>query len=321
MKAILVRAHGGPEVLRLEEAPDPQPGPGQVMVRLEAVGVNFVDVYFRMGLYPSPTPYIPGSEGAGVVEAVGPRVTSFKRGERVAYAGVPGAYAQYAVIPAERLVKVPKGMDGKTAAAAMLQGMTAHYLTHATYPLKKGDFCLVHAAAGGVGLLICQMAKRRGAKVIGTVSTEEKARQAREAGADDVILYSKQDFEAEVKRITKNKGVQVVYDSVGKATFQKSLNCLATRGVIALFGQSSGMVPPLDLLLLRRGSLFLTRPNLADYIATREELLERATAVLNAVKTGKLKLKIGLTLPLSEASQAHHRLEGRQTTGKALLIP
>ncbi|MEK6530596.1 MAG: quinone oxidoreductase [candidate division NC10 bacterium] len=322
MKAIRVKTLGGPEVLTLEDIPDPKPGPGEAVVKLEAAGLNYIDVYYRTGLYRAQLPITLGVEGGGVVTEVGPNVTEVKVGDRVAYSGVLGAYAQFAAVPAARLVKLPEGLDGKAGAAAMLQGMTAHYLSHATYPLKPGDWCLVHAAAGGVGLLLCQMAKMRGARVIGTVSTEAKAKLAREAGADEVILYTTQDFEAEVKRITGGAGVPVVYDSVGKTTFDKSLNCLAPRGVMALYGQSSGPVPPLDPAILnQKGSLFLTRPSLVHHTATREELLRRSGDVLGWIKAGKLKLRIDLTLPLAQAADAHRQLEGRHTTGKVLLIP
>ncbi len=322
MKAIRVKTLGGPEVLTLEDIPDPKPGPGEAVVKLEAAGLNYIDVYYRTGLYKAQLPITLGVEGGGVVTEVGPSVTEVKAGDRVAYSGVLGSYAQFAAVPASRLVKLPEGLDGKAGAAAMLQGMTAHYLSHATYPLKPGDWCLVHAAAGGVGLLLCQMAKMRGARVIGTVSTEAKAKLAREAGADEVILYTTQDFEAEVKRITGGAGVPVVYDSVGKTTFDKSLNCLAPRGVMALYGQSSGPVPPLDPAILnQKGSLFLTRPSLVHHTATRQELLQRSGDVLGWIKAGKLKLRIDLTLPLAQAADAHRQLEGRQTTGKVLLIP
>ncbi|MBI3030764.1 MAG: quinone oxidoreductase [Candidatus Rokubacteria bacterium] len=322
MKAIRIKTLGGPEVLTLEDIPEPKPGPGEAVVKLEAAGLNFIDVYYRIGLYKAQLPITLGVEGGGTVTEVGPNVAEVKAGDRVAYSGVLGAYAQFAAVPAARLVKLPEGLDGKAGAAAMLQGMTAHYLSHATYPLKPGDWCLVHAAAGGVGLLLCQMAKMRGARVIGTVSTEAKAKLAREAGADEVILYTTQDFEAEVKRITGGAGVPVVYDSVGKTTFDKSLNCLAPRGVMALYGQSSGPVPPLDPAVLnQKGSLFLTRPSLVHHTATREELLQRSGDVLGWIKAGKLKLRIDLTLPLAQAADAHRQLEGRQTTGKVLLIP
>ena len=322
MKAIRVKTLGGPEVLTLEDIPDPKPGPGEAVVKLEAAGLNYIDVYYRTGLYKAQLPITLGVEGGGVVTEVGPNVTEVKVGDRVAYSGVLGSYAQFAAVPAARLVKLPEGLDGKAGAAAMLQGMTAHYLSHATYPLKPGDWCLVHAAAGGVGLLLCQMAKMRGARVIGTVSTEAKAKLAREAGADEVILYTTQDFEAEVKRITGGAGVPVVYDSVGKTTFDKSLNCLAPRGVMVLYGQSSGPVPSLDPAILnQKGSLFLTRPSLVHHTATRQELLQRSGDVLGWIKAGKLKLRIDLTLPLAQAADAHRQLEGRQTTGKVLLIP
>jgi NADPH2:quinone reductase len=322
MKAIRVKTVGGPEVLTLEDVPDPKAGPGEAVVKLEAAGLNYIDVYFRTGLYKAQLPLTLGLEGGGVVTEVGPNVTEVKAGDRVAYTGVPGAYAQFAAVPAARLVKLPEGLDGKMGAAAMLQGMTAHYLSHTTYPLKSGDWCLVHAAAGGVGLLLCQMAKMRGARVIGTVSTEAKAKLAREAGADEVILYTTQDFEVEVKRVTGGAGVQVVYDSVGKTTFDKSLNCLAMRGMLALYGQSSGPISSFDPAILnQKGSLFLTRPSLFHYTVTREELLQRSGDVLGWVKAGKLKLRINLTLPLAQAAEAHRQLEGRQTTGKVLLIP
>ncbi len=322
MKAMTVHEYGGPEVMRLEELPIPTPGPGQALVKIEATGVNFVEIYQRRGIYKGSLPFTPGGEGAGVIEAVGAGVTEIRVGDRVAYTGIPGAYAQYAVAPADRLVKLPPGVDTRLGAAAMLQGMTAHYLAHSTYPLKKGETCLVHAAAGGVGLLLCQMARRVGARVIGTVSTEEKARLAREAGADEVILYTRQDFEAEVKRVTHGSGVQVVYDSVGKDTFDKGLNCLAPRGYMVLFGQSSGPVVSLDPQILNaKGSVFLTRPTLVHHIATREELLRRAGDVLGWARSGELKLRIGATFPLAEAAQAHRELEGRRTTGKVLLIP
>jgi NADPH:quinone reductase len=323
MKAIQVRAVGGPEVLRYEDVPEPVPGEGQALVAIDAAGVNFIDVYQRTGLYRVALPLIPGSEAGGTISAVGPGVAGEVRvGDRVAYSGVLGAYAQRAVVPVERLVVLPNGVSTKQGAAAMLQGMTAHYLATTTWPLKSGDTCLVHAAAGGVGLLLCQVARLRGARVIGTVSTEEKAELAREAGADEVILYTRQDFEAEVKRLTDGAGVQVVYDSVGRTTFEKGLNCLAPRGMMVLFGQSSGPVAPLDPQVLnQKGSLFLTRPTLGHYIATREELLARAEEVLGWVRQGKLRLRVGAELPLAEAAAAHRQLEARQTTGKVLLIP
>lgn len=322
MRAIRVPQYGGPDNMKLEELPTPKPAPGQALVRLEAAGVNFIDVYQRTGLYKGPVPVPLGLEGAGVVEEVGAGVTTVRPGDRVAWTGVPGSYATHNAVPADRLVTLPAGLDARTGAAAMLQGMTAHYLAHSTYPLKPGDSCLVHAAAGGVGLLLCQMARRAGARVIGTVSTEEKARLVREAGAHEVILYTTQDFEAEVKRLMDGKGLQVVYDSVGKDTFEKGFNCLAPRGYMVLYGQSSGPVPLFDLQVLNaKGSLFLTRPSLNHHILTREELLRRAGDVLGWIHKGELKLRIGATFPLAEAAEAHRQLEGRKTTGKVLLIP
>jgi NADPH2:quinone reductase len=306
--------------MQLAEVPVPQPGPNQVRVRIAASGVNFIDVYFRIGLYKADLPVTLGSEGAGTVDAVGPDVTGFAAGDRVAYAMARGSYAEYAIVPAAMLVKIPDVLDFQTAAAAMLQGMTAHYLTHSTYALKSGDTCLVHAAAGGTGRLIVQMAKMAGARAFGTVSTEEKAQVAREAGADETIRYTEQDFEAEVKRLTGGRGVDVVYDSVGRTTFEKSLNSLRPRGTLALFGQSSGVVPPFDPAILNgKGSLFLTRPSLAHYLLTREELLWRAGDVLSWVASGKLKLHVGGVYPLAEAAAAHRDLEGRKTTGKLVL--
>jgi len=322
MKAIRVHGVGGPEVLRYEEIPVPAPGPGQALVRVEAAGLNFIDVYERTGLYQVELPRTLGVEAAGVVTAVGPEVTSLAPGDRVAYTGVAGADAEYAAVPADRLVPLPPGVSTRQAAAVLLQGMTAHYLASSTYALRAGDTCLVHAAAGGLGLLLCQIAKRRGARVIGTVSTEAKAALARAAGADDVILYTKQDFELEVKRLTGGAGLQVVYDSVGKTTFLKGLNCLARRGMMVLCGQSSGPVEPIDPQLLhRKGSLFLTRPTLFHYIASREELLARARDVLGWVADGTLTVRIDREYPLAEAAAAHRALEARQTTGKVLLIP
>ena len=322
MKAIRVHEFGEPEVLKFEEVPIPTAGPGQALIKMQAIGLNYVEIYQRRGLYKGTLPFTVGNEGAGVVEAVGPGVTEVRAGDRVAFTGIPGTYAEYVVAPADRLVKLPAGIDAKQGAAAILQGLTAHYLVYSTYPLKKDETCLVHAAAGGVGLLLCQMARRIGARVIGTVSTEEKAKLAREAGADEVILYTKQDFETEVKRLTNGRGVQVVYESVGKDTFEKSLNCLARRGYLVLFGQSSGPVQPFDpQILAAKGSLFFTRPTLIHHIESREELLSRATDVLDWVSRGELKLRIGATFPLSEAAQAHRELQGRKTTGKVLLIP
>jgi len=320
MKAIQVKEPGGPEKMQLVEVPTPQPGPKQALVRIAAAGVNFIDVYFRTGLYKADLPITLGNEGAGTVEAVGPEVIEVAKGDRVAYAMARGSYAEYALVPAAQLVKLPDGVDFQTAAAAMLQGMTAHYLTHSTYPLKSGESCLVHAAAGGAGGLIVQMAKMRGARVYGTVSTEEKARIARDHGADETILYTSQDFEAEVKRFTNGRGVDVVYDSVAKTTFEKSLNSLRPRGMLALFGQSSGPVPPFDPGILNtKGSLYLTRPSLAHHVLTREELLWRAGDVLNWVAAGKLKLRIYRTYPLADAAEAHRDLESRRTNGKLVL--
>jgi len=322
MKAIQVKEHGGPEKLELVDIPVPTPGPRQALVKIAASGVNFIDIYFRTGLYKAEIPVVLGNEGAGTVEAVGPEVTEVAAGDRVAYAMSRGSYAQYAVVPSWQLVKIPDQLDFQTAAAAMLQGMTAHYLTHSTFALRRGDTALVHAAAGGAGRLIVQMAKMREARVFGTVSNEEKANLAREAGIDEVILYTTQDFEAEVKRLTGGRGVDVVYDSVGASTFVKSLNSLRPRGLLALFGQSSGAVPPFDPSILnQKGSLFLTRPSLAHHCATRDELLWRAGDVLNWVATGRLKLRIERTYPLSEAAKAHRDLEGRKTAGKLLLLP
>src|SRR5499433_642862 len=322
MKAIVVDNTGGPQVLVYKEVETPKPRAGEALVKIAAIGLNYIDVYHRNGLYKLPTPFIPGSEAAGTVEKLGEGVAEVATGDRVAYAMAPGAYAEYAAVPAAKLVKIPDGVDFTAAAAAMLQGMTAHYLTTSTYNLKSGDGALVHAAAGGVGLLLVQMARRIGARVFGTVSTEEKARLAREAGADHVILYTKEDFESEIKRLTDGRGLQVVYDSVGKDTFLKSLRVLAPRGMLALFGQSSGPVPSFDPgLLAQGGSLFLTRPSLAHYTLTREELMWRATDVLNWIRTGELKISIHGTFPLRDAAEAHRQLEGRKTTGKVLLVP
>ena len=322
MKTIHVKEPGGPEKMQLVEAPKPQAGPKQALIRLAAIGVNFIDIYFRKGLYKAETPIVLGNEGAGTVEAVGPEVTEVKAGDRVAWAMQRGSYGEYAVVPSSILVKIPDGLDFQAAAAAMLQGMTAHYLTHSTYALKSGDSCLVHAAAGGTGSLVVQMAKMLGARVFGTVSTDEKAKIARQAGADETILYTSQDFEAEVKRLTGGRGVDVVYDSVGQSTFDKSLNSLRPRGVMALFGQASGPVPAFDPNILNgKGSLFLTRPSLAHHLLTRDELLWRAGDVLGWIAAGKLKLRIDRTYPLADAAAAHRDLEGRRTAGKLLLIP
>jgi len=322
MKAIQVKETGGPEKMLLADIPTPQPGPKEALVKVAASGVNFIDVYFRMGLYKADLPFTLGNEAAGVVEAVGAEVSEVRPGDRVAYAMARGSYAEYAVVPAWQLVKVPDHMDLNSAAAAMLQGMTAHYLTHSTFPLKAGQSCLVHAAAGGAGRLIVQMAKMRGARVLGTTSTEAKAALAREAGIDEVIFYTRQDFEAEVKRLTSGNGVDVVYDSVGAPTYMQGLNCLRPRGMMVLFGQSGGKVPPLDPTILNtKGSLFLTRPSLAHYCGNREELLWRAGDVLQWVASGKLKLAIDRIYPLSQAAQAHRDLESRATAGKLLLVP
>jgi len=322
MKAIQVKQVGGPEARQLVDLPIPQPKANEAVVKLAASGVNFIDVYVREGRYKAPVPLVPGQEGAGVVTAIGPDVSLVKMGDRVAWASVLGSYAEYAAVPADRLVPIPKGVSDQQAAAAMLQGMTAHYLSHDTYPLKQGETALIHAAAGGVGQLLVQMAHNIGARVIATVSTEEKAELACAAGADEVILYSKDDFEAETKRLTGGKGVDVVYDSVGETTFEKGLNILRPRGMMVLFGGSSGAVPPLDPMTLnQKGSLFLTRPTLGNYTATREELVGRSGAVFGMISAGKLKLRIDHTYPLTEAEQAHRDLEGRKTTGKILLIP
>jgi NADPH2:quinone reductase len=308
--------------MKFAEVEMPKPDKGQALVRIEAAGVNFIDIYQRSGLYKLDLPFSLGQEGAGVVEAVGPDVTEVRVGQRVAWTGVMGACATHALVPAARLVVVPEGVSSKTAAAVMLQGMTAHYLTHDTFPLRPGHDCLIHAAAGGVGLLFCQMARKLGARVIGTVGTAEKAQLARKAGASEVIEYRTVDFEAEVKRLTDGKGVHVVYDSVGKDTFDKSLKSLRLRGMLVLFGASSGPVPPLDVQRLAAGgSLYLTRPTLVSYIVTREELLARAGAVLGMVQKGELEVKIEAEIPLAEAAKAHELLASRKTTGKVVLVP
>ena len=322
MKAIQVKQPGGPEAMELVDLPVPQPKANEAVVKLSASGVNFIDVYVREGRYKALPPFVLGQEGAGVVNAVGTDITSVKNGDRVAWTSILGSYAEYAAVPADRLVPVPDGVTDQQAAAAMLQGMTAHYLSHDTYPLKRGETALVHAAAGGVGLLLVQMAHNIGARVIATVSTDEKAKLAREAGADEIILYTKSDFEAETKRMTGGKGVDVVYDSVGKTTFEKGLNILRPRGMMALFGGSSGAVPPFDpMVLAQKGSLYVTRPTLVAYIATREELLARAGAVFAMIAAGKLTLRIEHIYPLAEVQQAYRDLEARKTTGKLLLIP
>jgi len=322
MRAIRVHTYGGPDQLRYETVPDPGPGPGNVRVRVEATGVNFKDVYNRTGHYPTPLPFTPGTEAAGTIDAIGPGVTTLRVGDRVAYDGPLGAYAELHIVPAERIVVLPAGVDTRQGAAAMLQGMTAHYLTASTFPLSLGDTALIHAAAGGTGLLLTQIARRRGARVIGTVSTPEKAALATAAGANDVILYTERDFEVETKRLTDGRGVDVVYDSVGKTTFDKSLRSLRPRGMMVLFGGSSGPVPPLDPLeLMRRGSLYLTRPTLTNYASDPAEMRARADEVLSWIADGSLKLRIGHEYPLRDAAQAHRALEGRETTGKILLIP
>ncbi|MGD0014683.1 MAG: quinone oxidoreductase [Bryobacteraceae bacterium] len=322
MKAILVHTPGGPDQLNYEDVPTPTPGPGQALVKLAAIGVNFIDIYFRTGLYKANLPIALGQEGAGTVEAVGIDVGEVAVGDRVAWAGPRGSYAEYALVPADSLVKIPDALDYRTAAAAMLQGMTAHYLTQSAFVLKEGDTALVHAAAGGVGLLLIQMAKMRGARVIGTVSTEAKAEQALEAGADAIIFYTRQDFEPEVRRLTDGRGADVVYDSVGQDTFMKSLICLRPRGMMVSFGQSSGPAPAIPpLMLSQMGSLYMTRTVLQHYTATRLELLWRADDVLGWIAAGKLKIHIHGEYKLSEAAQAHHDLEGRKTSGKLLLLP
>jgi NADPH2:quinone reductase len=322
VKAIRVNANGGPEVLKFEDVPDPKPGPGQAVVRVEAAGVNFIDVYQRMGLYKIPLPFTLGQEGAGIVEAVGDGVTAVKPGDRVAWTSVLGSYAQRAVVPADRVVPLPPHLTTKQGAAIMLQGMTAHYLATSTFPLKPGDTCIVHAGAGGVGLLLTQIAKLRGARVMTTVSTPEKAALSREAGADEVVQYTTDDFEAAAKKATGGKGVQVVYDSVGKTTFEKSLSSLAPRGLLALFGQSSGPVAPFDpQILAQKGSLFLTRPTLVNYIAGNDELRQRAADLFDWINKGTLKLRMEHEFPLKDTAEAHKALEGRKTTGKVLLIP
>lgn len=322
MRAIRVHQYGGLEALKIDDLPVPNPGVGEARVKIEAIGVNFIDIYHRMGRYQGSLPLTLGQEAAGTVDAVGPNVTEVRPGDRVAYASVQGSYAEFAIAPAWRLVPIPAGVDTKQAAAVMLQGMTAHYLSFSTYPLKEGETALVHAAGGGTGQLLVQLAKRRGARVIGTVSTEEKAALAREAGADEIILYTQTDFETEVKRLTDNAGVDVVYDSVGKDTFDKSLNCLRRRGYMVLYGASSGAVPPLDPQVLNaKGSLFLTRPYLGHYTADRDELLWRADSLFRWIATGELKVRIDKTFLLTDAAEAQRYLEGRQSKGKILLIP
>ena len=319
MKRVIVAEYGGPEKMQLVDVPVPAPEANEALVRIAYSGVNFIDVYFRIGLYKAEMPAVLGNEAAGIVERVGPGVTGVAPGDRVAYAMVRGSYAEYAIVPADRLVKVPEGVDLSMAAAIMLQGATAHYLTHSTFPLSSGHSCLVHAAAGGTGGLVVQMAKLRGARVFATVSTEEKAREARALGADETIVYTVQDFETEIKRMTNGRGVDVVYDSVGRTTFDKSLNVLRTRGMLALFGQSSGPVPPFDPAVLnQRGSLFLTRPSLGHYIAG-DELLSRMSDVFGYVAKGAVKVRVARTYPLDAVADAHRDLESRKTTGKLLV--
>ena len=321
MKAIQVKRTGGPEVLDFVDLAVPEAKGNEAVVKIVASGVNFIDVYYREGRYKAVLPFVPGQEGAGEVTAVGPDVKHLKVGDRVAYTMVMGSYAEYAAVSEDRLVKIPQGVNYQPAAAAMLQGMTAHYLLHDTYPLKKGETALVHAAAGGVGLLLVQMAKNIAARVIGTASTEEKAKLARAAGADDIILYTQSDFETETRKLTDGHGVDVVYDSVGKTTFEKGLNVLRPRGYMVLFGGSSGAVPPFDLIQLsQKGSLYVTRPTLAHYIATREDLKRRSGDVFAMIAAGQLKLRIAHTYPLKDAAQAHRDLESRKTTGKLLLL-
>ena len=322
MQAVTVREHGGPEVMQLENVPVPEPGPGQVRIRIAAAGVNFIDVYYRVGLYAAKTPFTPGREAAGIVDAVGSGVRSISEGDRVAFANESGAYAEAIVAPTEQLVKVPESVDLKLAAATMLQGMTAHYLSHDTFPLRDGHVALVLAAAGGVGHLLVQMAKRRGARVIGVVSSEEKAALARSAGADDIIFYRDQDLAAEARRLTNGRGVDVVYDSVGRDTFAKSLDALRPRGMMVLYGQSSGPVEPQDPQILnRKGSLFLTRPTLAAYVATPEELSKRANDLFTWIRNDEIEVRIDKSYPLADAVEAHRYLEAGRTRGKVLLIP
>ncbi len=323
MKAIAIDRNGGPDVLTLRDVATPEPGAGEALVRIEAVGVNFIDVYFRMGTYPAPGfPFVVGQEGAGIVEALGPDVTDLHVGDRVAYAGVMGSYAEYAKVPAARLVRVPGGVSAHVAAAIMLQGMTAHYLVNATWPLAAGQTALVHAGAGGVGLLLTQLAKAKGAKVVTTVSTAEKAQLSRDAGADLVIDYTTENFVEKTRAFTGGNGVDVVYDSVGKTTWEGSLDSLRPRGMFALFGGSSGPVPPIDLQILNaKGSLFATRPSLTHHIATREELVMRAESLFASVLAGELKMRVEHTYPLADATRAHTDLEARKTTGKLILLP
>ena len=320
MKAVRVHTLGGPEVLTYEDVDEPRPGAGEAVVKIAASGLNYLDVQYRIGRVKAPLPFVIGSEASGVVTEIGSGVTEVKVGDRVGWAMTLGSYAEYASVPAWKLVVLPAGLDMQVAAGVMLQGLTAHYLTHSTFALKPGDTALVHAAAGGVGSVIVQVARIIGARVLATAGTEAKAELARQAGAHDVIVYTKQDFEAEVKRLTGGRGVDVVYDSVGKDTFDKSLNCLRPRGMLALFGFSSGLVPPFDPAILgTKGSLFLTRPGLNQYMATRDELLSRVTAIFEWLASGALKIRIGHVFPMSDARRAHEDLEARRTTGKVLL--
>ncbi len=322
MKAIILRRYGDADALKYEDTKKPEPKEDEARVKLEAIGVNFIDVYHRKGLYPNKLPFIPGMEGSGIIEEISGNGFGLKRGDRVAYAMNIGSYAEYAIVPAWKLVKVPDEINMKTAASLMLQGMTAHYLTHSTFPLKKNNIILLHAAAGGVGLLLTQMAKMMGAKVTGTVGSEEKAKLAKENGVDEVIVHTKEDFEERVKKITDGKGVDVVYDSVGKSTFEKSLNCLKPRGMLISFGQSSGAIENFNpAILSQKGSLFFTRPTLSNYCANREELLWRANGLFNWVKNKELKIRVHKVFRLSEAAKAHAELEGRKSSGKILMMP
>ena len=321
MKAVQITEFGGPEVMKYQDLPDLSPNEGQALVQIEAVGVNYTDTYSRSGVNPTTLPWVVGVEGAGVVKQVGPNVTQVREGDSVVYCGIPGSYAEQAIVPEDRLIKIPQGLDSKASAAAMLQGMTAHYLCHSTYQVKQGDKVLVHAGAGGVGLLLIQMVKRLGGYVFSTVSTDAKAQLAKDAGADEVILYTSQNFAEEINKATNGQGVEVVYDAVGQTTFDGSISSLARRGYMVLYGQASGPVPPVDPRVLGNGSKFLTRPGLGDYTVTRQELDQRAGDVLDWVKSGELKLRIEHVMALSEASEAHRQLESRLTTGKVVLIP
>lgn len=322
MKAIRIHKHGGPEVLRYEDVPVPKPRADEAVLKIEASGVNFIDIYFRTGLYKTELPFINGQEAAGVITEIGPGVRDIKTGDRVVYTGPLGAYAEYAAAPAARFVKIPDNLNSHTAAAAILQGMTVHYLTHSTFPLQAGQTALIHAAAGGVGLLLVQVAKMLGARVLATCSTDDKAARVKEVGADEVIVYSKTNFEVAVNRITGGSGVDVAYDSVGRSTWEGSMNCLRPRGMLVLFGNASGPVPGIEpLTLSKKGSLFLTRPSLLHYVAAREDLLKRAGDLFEWINSGKVQINIGMTLPLSEASEAHRRLAARETTGKVILLP